>query len=254
MCNISVPNNYYKRQPEDAEYKGTDVLEKLKTREELLRENRELHSRICDLEKAEKADAKDTGTQDTLRKLSVFIESNPNPVIELDSMGSVTYCNRAAEKLAGTFGDNGTDTILPSNRNVIVKRCLMMDDSERHVNVEIDGRTVSWSFYPLADTGTVYCHGSEITEKLRLEKQLAQSQKMEAVGSLAGGIAHDFNNLLTAIKGYADLALNRADTDTELYRELKEIHNASVRASKLTRQLLVFSKTKEVKLEPMEIN
>lgn len=193
-------------------------------------------------------------TDDHIRKLSDFIELNPNPVIELQEGGSISYFNKAADRLADSFRMDAVEGILPKNRNVIVKRCLLLHDSERHVDMECDGRTVSWSFYPFSETRSVYCYGSEITEKLRLEKKLAQAQKMEAVGSLAGGIAHDFNNLLTAIKGYADLALNRTEENTELYRELQEIRKASSRAAKLTRQLLVFSKSKEVKLEPMIIN
>jgi len=67
-------------------------------------------------------------------------------------------------------------------------------------------------------------------EKRRIEAQLLQAQKMEAVGRLTGGVAHDFNNLLTAIRGYVDMALEQSQPDTQIYKDLSEIQNASERA------------------------
>src|SRR6185295_9915394 len=74
------------------------------------------------------------------------------------------------------------------------------------------------------------------------EEQLRQAQKMEAVGRLAGGIAHDFNNLLTAIMGYSQLLLLKLRDDHPLRRYAMEIHQGGERASRLTGQLLAFSR------------
>lgn len=82
----------------------------------------------------------------------------------------------------------------------------------------------------------------------KLEEQLRQSHKMEAIGQLAGGIAHDFNNLLTGIIGYCSLVLRKLDKDDPNYRNVNEIQKAGERASSLTRQLLAFSR-KQI-LEP----
>ncbi len=79
-------------------------------------------------------------------------------------------------------------------------------------------------------------------EKEKLENQLRQSQKMEAVGRLAGGIAHDFNNILTGIGGYAEMILDSLAKEDPLYSEVSEIEKAAQRASKLTQQLLGFSR------------
>ena len=83
-------------------------------------------------------------------------------------------------------------------------------------------------------------------EKLALETQLLQSQKMEAVGTLAGGIAHDFNNLLTIIQGHAQLMMAAKNEGDQEYYGLKQIVNAAFRAAQLTRQLLLFSRKQEM--------
>jgi two-component system, cell cycle sensor histidine kinase and response regulator CckA len=93
---------------------------------------------------------------------------------------------------------------------------------------------------------------TEITERKRLEEQLLQSQKMEAVGQLAGGVAHDFNNILTAIVGYTDLLAADFSPNDRRLEDLEEIRKSARRAAALTRQLLAFSR-KQV-LEPRVID
>jgi PAS domain S-box-containing protein len=93
-------------------------------------------------------------------------------------------------------------------------------------------------------TGRTLIRGSitDITERKRLEEQLMQSQKMEAIGRLAGGIAHDFNNLTTAILGYGELTLEEMGDDDPLKPNLEQIQKAAGRAADLTRQLLAFAR------------
>jgi len=91
----------------------------------------------------------------------------------------------------------------------------------------------------------------DVTEKIRLEKQIRHSQKMEAIGSLAGGIAHDFNNVLTPIIGQAEIIRfrmrQRGQEDRELERSIEEILMAAKRAKGLVDQILTFSRSEEQK-------
>jgi PAS domain S-box-containing protein len=110
------------------------------------------------------------------------------------------------------------------------------------VTIELDGQTC------------VVTMAQDITEHRRLEEQLRQSTKMEAVGQLAGGVAHDFNNLLTVILGNAELLLRGADLSRPQAVLVEQIHRASQRAAGLTRQLLAFSRKQVLKLAVLDPN
>ena len=97
-------------------------------------------------------------------------------------------------------------------------------------------------------------NGRDYTERLRLEAQLLQSQKMDAVGRLAGGIAHDFNNLLTIITSYSELALDSVIPESSAHGRIQEILSAARRAADLTRQLLAFSRKQPQALRVAELN
>jgi PAS domain S-box-containing protein len=94
----------------------------------------------------------------------------------------------------------------------------------------------------------------EMEEKITLERQLQQAQKMESVGRLAGGVAHDFNNMLGVIIGHAELAMNQVAPDQPLHASLTEIHKAAQRSADLTRQLLAFARKQTVAPEVLDLN
>ena len=91
-------------------------------------------------------------------------------------------------------------------------------------------------------------------EKRKLEQQLRQAQKMEAIGTLAGGIAHDFNNILTPILGYSELIVGQLPTDSKEHEMMLGIMSAGKRAKELVKQILIFSRQTEKKQQPVQIH
>ena len=106
--------------------------------------------------------------------------------------------------------------------------------------------------FPLAG-GRIAVTFDNVTEAKRVEAQLRQAQKMEAVGRLAGGIAHDFNNLLTAISGYSEFLID-GQTDERMRRYAEEIKKASARAARLTGQLLAYSRRQVLQPQVLDLN
>jgi PAS domain S-box-containing protein len=94
----------------------------------------------------------------------------------------------------------------------------------------------------------------DITERKRLEEQLRQSQKMEAVGQLAGGVAHDFNNQLGIIKGYVDLVLRATPEDSPVRHNLLQVRETVLRSARLIRQLLLFGRKQPMEMRPTDLN
>jgi nitrogen-specific signal transduction histidine kinase/CheY-like chemotaxis protein len=95
--------------------------------------------------------------------------------------------------------------------------------------------------------------GRDVTHLVRLEKQLRQAQKMEAIGTLAGGIAHDFNNILTIIIGYAEILLDTCSEDDPMRTDLQEVLSAGYRGRSLVEQILTFSRQTEQEQKPLQI-
>ena len=108
---------------------------------------------------------------------------------------------------------------------------------------------VSWE-----DRPALLCLMQDATRQGDLESQLLYAKKMEAVGTLAGGIAHDFNNHLQGISGYIQLLMMRGDRDRTEQGWLLQIERSVKRAAALTKQLLIFSRKEESRLEPIDLN
>src|SRR5262249_48875532 len=94
----------------------------------------------------------------------------------------------------------------------------------------------------------------DVTERLRMEEELQQAQRMEGIGRLAGGVAHDFNNLLTVISGYSGLLETLLEQEGKAFAYVNEIKKATDRASGLTRQLLTFSRKQLIRPKALDLN
>jgi len=193
-----------------------------------------------------------------------IINSMPSLLVGVDEEMRITLWNEQAARETGLAsrkvqGQSLMDVLprlkpeLPGLKNVINDGTLHKTESAVR---EQDGqlRYEDITVYPLSGRDTVgaVIRIDDITERISLEEQLAQSRKMDAVGQLAGGIAHDFNNMLGGILGAADLlALSIPEGEREL---LEIIRQAAVNASDLTSRLMNFSREKRLTTGPEDIH
>jgi len=184
-----------------------------------------------------------------------------------DSSGIITEANPSFRVLVGL----GQDEALPSLGTLVpeptaLASFLEMAYSERGLRLEelplrsIDGRdlVVLVNAAPFRDADSTIvglrCELVDTTERRKLEERLVIAQKMEAAGKLAGGIAHDFNNILTAIIGYSNLLADELPKDGRLRDDVEGIRKAADRASRLTRQLLTFSRRQPFSPKNLDLN
>ena len=191
-----------------------------------------------------------------------FLAENTNDVITLQDLeGRIVYASASYVRMFGRTSETGFDLVHPDDLETI------RGSWERVVR----GETMSASFRCIHPDGfwlwvesrgwlTDY-HGAphvlavtrDLTDRRRLENELRQAQKMEAIGLLAGGVAHDFNNLLTVILGYAEL-LGELVKEPRTHAVVEEIRHACDRAVVLTQQLLAFSRKQVLNPAVIDLN
>jgi two-component system cell cycle sensor histidine kinase/response regulator CckA len=208
--------------------------------------------------------------------LKAMLESLGAGIVACDAEGVLTLFNQAAREMLGNTEAaispekwaEHYNVYHPDGKRLLEKEALPLYRAlcgERVRDVEIlirrpDGKTRSAlvSGQPILDAhgqslgAVVALH--DITDRKLLEGQLRQSQKLEAVGSLAGGVAHDFNNLLTVIGGYSQMMMQQMAPGDPNYGSLEEIARASDRAAALTRQLLAFSRKQVLEPKILDLN
>jgi PAS domain S-box-containing protein len=195
---------------------------------------------------------------------------NANDIIYTHDLdGHFTSLNRAGEQITGyTRAEAAQMSVLEivapayqqQIRQMIASR--FAGEAKTPCALEIlakDGRKVLLEVSPrlvLRDGQAVGVQGiaRDVTQRRHLEEQLAQAQRMEAIGHLAGGVAHDFNNLLTVVTGYSELVLRRLGADSPVRPEIEQIKRAGERATTLTRQLLAFSRKQMLQPRVLDLN
>jgi PAS domain S-box-containing protein len=187
-----------------------------------------------------------------------------------DQNATILYVNQAFERLTGYSWEDvagQTPRILHSGKHSKTFYRAMWETLKRGevyrgrlVNRRKDGThfTEDISIAPVTDdAGRIVNYvavAQDVSDRLRLEAELQQAQKMETVGRLAGGVAHDFNNMLGVILGNAELALESLGSASPLRADLEEIIHAAKRSSEITQQLLAFARKQMVTPRVLDLN
>ena len=204
-------------------------------------------------------------------------EFAPCGYITLNSKGTISRCNLTAVTLLGTDrtrlkGIAFINVVAPESCDVFwasLKRAGR-DGAKQSVDLKLIGKDNA-PVYVLADIQADQTESGEVCqwrlvlmdiadrkrageERERLQAQLNQAQKLEAVGRLAGGVAHDFNNMLGIILGHADLVLDQIEPDAPYAYDIKEIRKAARRSADLTRQMLAFARKQTICPSIIDLN
>lgn len=204
-------------------------------------------------------------------RLVAILEATTDFVAMSDIRGNAVYVNRAGRALLGVPIDEDLSNTRVRDYcpqwavDLIVNEAIPSAIREGVWSGETallkrDGREIPISQViighrsPSGEVQYLSTIGRDISERRKLEEELRQSQKMEAIGRLAGGVAHDFNNLLTAIIGYSQMLLSGLGKESPLYRMADEIDRAGERAATLTSQLLAFSRRQMLQPRVLNLN
>jgi PAS domain S-box-containing protein len=193
------------------------------------------------------------------REFRALLDSNPDVLMLLSTDLSIKWANRGAELMSGI-----------SQNKLIGKSCFaVLHETKQPCNMcpalkclksgRLETGTIESKAGIIFDVRAVPIRNEfgeivnivklarDMTEHRKMEEQLRQAQKMEAIGQLAGGVAHDFNNMLGVIQGYAGMIIKKIDKTDPLYDYIEEIIRASQRSAGLTRQLLAFARKQTIK-------
>lgn len=196
-------------------------------------------------------------------------------IYTLDQNGRVTFINPAGEAVLGwkeseLLGRDMHETVHSRRADGTYRpasECPLLGVLKSGQTVKVDSDVftrrdgtvlpIDYTASPITTDGQIV--GAvlvfrDISERLHLEEQLRQAQKMDAIGQLAGGVAHDFNNLLTIINGYSELLLSQSEDGHPCHGELREIHKAGERATLLTQRLLAFSRRQMLQPRVVALN
>ncbi len=233
-----------------------DISDRKRIEEDLRRANEELDRR------------KSRELRDSQNRMSLIVDSSQDAIIGKNLEGIVTHWNKGAEHIYGYTAQEmigrPISVLAPKEKSDEIPGILQKIRAGERVEyfeserVTKDGRHlhVSISVSPIHDADGKVVGAStiarNITGQKKIEDQLRQSQKMEAVGRLAGGVAHDFNNLLGIVTACSELLRSRVDANSLEY--IDNIREAAKRGASLTRQLLAFSRRQPLQAQLLDVN
>jgi len=222
-------------------------------------------SRNLTLEKNSMAQLKES--EEKYRRL---VETVPNIFAIIDKKGTILYVNNYIKKITGykpeeLINKNWWTTFFQEPEDYQIRDLFDSFKSGDVRNYEMslmsknnEKRIISWNSINERDSDGnivfITIIGSDVTEKKKLEERMIQSQRLEAVGTLAGGLAHDFNNILTNITGYTSLLKLQLEKTHPIYKKILSIDRSAFRAAKITKQLLSFAKEEKYDVEPIDLN
>ncbi|MCB9651600.1 MAG: PAS domain S-box protein [Deltaproteobacteria bacterium] len=209
--------------------------------------------------------------EDSEERYRELVESSRDLITQTDARGNLTFVNHACEALLGApprdcIGVSAFDFVHEDDR--ARTSAWFAEHVARGARIgQIENRQVNrhtgevhyvqwWSSFRYDAQGALASVASiarDVTEQHKLEAQLQQSQRLEALGRLAGGIAHDFNNILVPILGYVDLAATGLPDNDPVQEDLQAIRQAGERASGLTKQILAFSRRQVLRMETLDL-
>lgn len=203
-----------------------------------------------------------------LKQQAALLDKAQDAIIVTDMDHRVTYWNRSAERLYGWTAEEATgqpvQELLREDREQFVEASRkLLENGEwmgEFAHFSKDGTRiiseVAWSLVTdeNGDPQSVLAINTDITERLALEEQLRQSQRLESVGQLTGGVAHDFNNLLTVILGNAELMLDQLPPTERLHKLAEMTRTAAQRGAELTHRLLAFARRQALEPASFDVN